>query len=180
MTVVRRIARPMLAAIFVTSGLEGLLHPAERAKTAAPLVKALAGPLNMPDDPELMVRANGATMVAAGTMLALGKVPRLAALALAGALVPATYSAHAFWTVEDPAARAQQRVQFLKNVGLLGGVLLASVDTAGQPGLIYRTKHVQSKARHHSARTKREARHAARTARREARLAVFRAHHALS
>jgi putative oxidoreductase len=180
MTVVRRIARPMLAAIFVTSGLDGLLHPGERAKTAAPLVKALAGPLNMPDNPELMVRANGATMVAAGTMLALGKFPRLAALALAGALVPATYAAHAFWTIEDPAARAQQRVHFLKNVGLLGGVLLASVDTAGQPGLIYRTKHVQSKARHQAALTKREARHAARSARREARLAVSRAHDALS
>ena len=124
MTVVRRIARPMLAAIFVTSGLDGLLHPAERAKAAAPLVKALAGPLNLPDDPELMVRANGATMVAAGTMLALGRFPRLAALALAGALVPTTYAAHAFWTIEDPAARAQQKVHFLKNVGLLGGLLL--------------------------------------------------------
>ena len=130
MTVVRRIARPMLAAIFVASGLDSLLHPTERAKTAAPLVKALAGPLNLPDDPELMVRASGATMVAAGTMLALGKLPRIAALALAGTLVPTTYAAHAFWTVEDPAARAQQRVHFLKNVGLLGGVLLAAVDTA--------------------------------------------------
>ena len=90
MTVVRRIARPMLAAIFVASGLDGLLHPTERAKTAAPLVKALAGPLNLPDDPELMVRASGATMVAAGTMLALGKLARIAALALAGTLVPTT------------------------------------------------------------------------------------------
>lgn len=180
MIVVRRIARPMLAAIFVASGLDSLRHPAERAKAAAPLVTALAGPLNLPDDPELMVRANGATMLAAGTMLGLGKFPRIAAMALAATLVPTTYAAHAFWTIEEPETRAQQRHEFLKNVGLLGGVLLASVDTAGKPGLAYRTRHAQSEARRQAARTKREARHATRSARREARLVVSRAHDALT
>ena len=180
MTVVRRIARPMLAAVFVASGLDSLRHPAARAKVAAPLVSALAGPLNLPDDPELMVRANGATMVTAGTMLALGRFPRVAAMALAASLVPTTYAAHAFWAIEDPDARARQKVHFLKNVGLLGGVLLASVDTAGKPGLAYRTKHIGSEARRQAALTKREARHAARSARREARLAVSRAHDALT
>ena len=85
MTVVRRIARPMLAAVFVTGGLDTLLHPGQRAKTAAPLVTRMAGTLNLPDDPEMLVRANGATMLAAGSMLALGKFPRVAAIALAGA-----------------------------------------------------------------------------------------------
>ena len=164
MTVVRRIARPMLASIFVTSGLEGLLHPANRAQVAAPLVKKLAGPLNLPDDPELMVRANGATMLAAGAMLGLGKFPRLAAIVLAGTLVPTTYAVHAFWTVEDPTIRAQQRLHFLKNVALLGGVLLASVDTAGKPGLAYRSTHAQSEARRQAHLTTREARHAAKHA----------------
>jgi putative oxidoreductase len=172
MTVVRRIARPMLAAIFVTSGLDSLRHPAERAKAAAPLVKALSGPLRMPDDPEMMVRANGATMLVAGTLLGLGRFPRIASLALAGALIPTTYAAHAFWTIEDPALRAQQKVHFLKNVGLLGGVLLASVDTAGKPGLAYRTKHVRTEARRQAALTKREARHAAKSARRFAKSAL--------
>ncbi|MHB1474909.1 MAG: DoxX family protein [Dermatophilaceae bacterium] len=172
MTVVRRIARPMLAAIFVTSGLESLRHPATHAQAAAPMVKALAGPLKLPDDPEMMVRANGATMLAAGAMLGLGKFPRLAALALAGALVPTTYAAHAFWAIEDPAARAQQKLHFLKNVGLLGGVLLASVDTAGKPGLAYRTQRVRSEARRQAALTRREARHAARSARRFAKNAL--------
>lgn len=164
MTVVRRIARPMLAAIFVTSGLDALLHPTERAKTAAPLVSKLAGPLNLPDDPELMVRANGATMVAAGAMLATGTFPRVAALALAGTLVPTTYSAHAFWTVKDPAAKAQQKVHFLKNIGLLGGVLLASVDTAGKPGLAYRTRMAHAHAHRQASHTKREARRATKRA----------------
>lgn len=172
MTVVRRIARPMLAAVFVTTGLESLRHPATRAEAAAPLVKALAGPLRLPDDPEMMIRASGATMLAAGTMLGLGKFPRLAALALAGALVPTTYATHAFWTIEDPSARAQQKSHFLKNVGLLGGVLLAAVDTAGKPGLAYRTKQVRAEARRQAASTRREARHAAKSARRFAKNAI--------
>ena len=166
MTVVRRIARPMLAAIFVTGGLDALQHPAERAKIAAPLVARLSGPLNLPDDPAMLVRANGATMVAAGSMLALGKFPRLAAVALAAALVPTTYTAHAFWTIKDPALRAQQKSHFLKNVGLLGGVLLAAVDTAGQPGLAYRTKQARSDARRQANLTRREARRATKVARR--------------
>ena len=180
MTVIRRIARPMLAAVFVTGGLDALLHPAERAKIAAPLVSRLSGPLNLPDDPEMMVRANGATMVAAGTMLGLGAFPRVAALVLAGALVPTTYTGHAFWTVEDPAARSQQRVHFLKNISLLGGVLLATVDTAGQPGLAYRAHHAHSEAHRQAALTRREARRATRTARRHTRQAVSKAHDALS
>jgi len=172
MTVVRRIARPMMAAIFVTSGLDSLRHPAKPAQMAAPAIKALAGPLNLPDDPELIVRANGATMVLAGTMLGLGKFPRVAAIALAAALVPATYAAHAFWTIEDPADRAQQKTHFLKNVGLLGGVLLASVDTAGQPGLAYRARRVGFEARRQTALAKRETRHAAKAARRGAKSLV--------
>jgi len=172
MTMVRRIARPMLAAVFVTSGLDALLHPTERAQIAAPLVTKLSGPLKLPDDPEMMVRANGATMVAAGTMLGLGAFPRCAALVLAGALVPTTYTAHAFWTVKDPVVRAQQKTHFLKNVGLLGGVLLASVDTAGKPGLAYRTKHAQSEAHRQAALTKREARRATKRARRFAKNAL--------
>jgi putative oxidoreductase len=168
MTVVRRIARPMMAAIFVTSGLDALRHPAKPAKVAAPVIKALSGPLNLPDDPELIIRANGATMMVAGTMLGMGRFPRLAALALAATLVPTTYAAHAFWTIDDPAVRAQERIHFLKNVGLLGGVLLASVDTAGQPGLAYRARRVGFEARRQTALAKREARHAAKSARRGA------------
>ena len=79
MTVVRRLARPMLAATFVKGGLDSLRHPAARAEMAAPVIHALAEPLRLPDDPELLVRANGAAMVAAGTLLGLGRLPRLSA-----------------------------------------------------------------------------------------------------
>lgn len=166
--VVRRVARPMLAAYFVTSGLDAVRHPAKPAQAAAPAIKALAGPLKLPDDPELIVRATGATMLVAGTMLGLGRFPRIAAAALAVTIVPATYVAHPFWTIQDPADRAQQKTHFLKNVGLLGGVLLASVDTAGQPGLAYRARRVRLEARRQTALARRETRRAAKAARRGA------------
>ena len=74
------------------------------------------------------MRANAAVQLAAGTLLALGRLPRLSALALAGSLAPTTAAGHPFWTVEDPAKRAQQRIQFNKNLAVLGGLLLAAAD----------------------------------------------------
>lgn len=180
MSAVRRVARPMLAAMFIQGGLDALRHPSAKAEKAAPVVNVIAPPLGLPNDPELMVRANGAAQVAAGSLLALGRVPRLASLVLAGSLVPTTYAGHQFWAVEDPAARAQQRTHFIKNVGLLGGLLIASVDTAGKPGLSWRARRAAKDTARAAALTKREARHAAHAARREAKLAAVQAHDALT
>ncbi|MEI2779164.1 MAG: DoxX family protein [Tetrasphaera sp.] len=179
MSVVRKIARPLLAGIFVVAGLDTLRHPGTRAAKAEPVVRALARPLGLPDDTELMVRANGATMVAAGGLLAAGRFPRLASLALATSLVPTTAAGHAFWNETDPSARSRERVQFLKNVGLLGGLLLASVDTEGKPGLAYRAKLLGDSAQRTAASARKDARHAARAAKREARLKVAEAHSAI-
>jgi putative oxidoreductase len=89
----------------------------------------------------VLVRANGAVQVAAGTLLALGKSPRLAALVLAGSLVPTTYAGHAFWNEVDDEDRARQQIQFLKNLAVLGGLLTVAVSrgsshkTRSGPGL---------------------------------------------
>lgn len=147
MSVVRLIARPMLATAFVTQGFHMLRHPGPRAERAAPLVTSLADTTGLPQNPELMVRVNGATMVGAGVMLATGTMPRVASALLAASLVPTTYVDHAYWAETDPQTRANQRAQFHKSVGLLGGALLASVDTAGKPGLVWRTRHAARDAR---------------------------------
>lgn len=179
MTLVRRVARPMLAAMFVVGGLDQLKHPGRSVDAAQPLVDTVAPVLGLPDDTELLVRANGATMVGAGSLLALGRLPRIASTLLAATLVPTTIVAHPFWQEQDSSKRAQQRVQFLKNLGLLGGLLLAAVDTEGRPGLAYRA-HMVGESAHRVARTtRREARHAARAAAREAKLKAVQAQHAL-
>ena len=179
MTLVRRVARPMLAAMFVVGGLDQLKHPGTKADTARPLVEKLAPAVGLPDDTELLVRANGAAMVGAGALLALGRLPRLASTVLAATLVPTTVAAHSFWNEQDPKVRAQQKVQFFKNVSLLGGLLIAAVDTAGKPGLAYRAHMVNDSAHRTARQTRREARHLAHAAAREAKLKAVQAQHAI-
>ncbi len=179
MTLVRRIARPMLAAMFVAGGLDQLKHPGRTVPSARPLIEKVGPTLGLPDDPELLVRANGAAMLGAGTLLALGRLPRIASMVLAVTVVPTTIVAHPFWSEQDPEARAQQKQQFLTNLGVLGGLLLASVDTEGKPGLAYRAHMVGDSASRAARTTRREARHAARAAAREAKLKAVRAQHAL-
>ncbi|MFC7487740.1 DoxX family protein [Knoellia sp. CPCC 206453] len=179
MSLVRRVARPMLAAMFVVGGLDQLKHPGAKAKAARPVLDQ-ATKLGLPDDPELLVRANAVAMVGGGALLATGHVPRLASTVLAGALLPTTLAAHAFWNESDPQTRAQQKIQFLKNLGLLGGLLLAAVDTDGKPSLSYRAHLAGERAQRTAHTTKREARHMAKAARREARLKAVQAQNALT
>lgn len=180
MTFVRRLARPMLASMFLVGGVDQVKHPGRKAETAGPVVERLAPRLGLPQDTEMLVRANGVAMVGAGTMLALGWFPRVSAGVLAATLVPTTVAAHAYWREDDPATRASQRTQFYKNLGLLGGLLLAVVDTEGRPGLAYRA-HLASESVQRTARTaRREARHAAHAAAREARLKAVQAQHAVA
>jgi putative oxidoreductase len=111
----RFVARCLFAEIFLVAGYDTLTNPGHRTDVVA---KTLPLP-----QPHLMVRINGGSMLAGGTALALGVKPRLAALGLAAALVPTTYSGHQFWNQNDPAARRMQLVHFNKNVSLIGGLL---------------------------------------------------------
>ena len=66
---VRRIARPMLAAMFVVGGLSQLRRPAAKVATAAPLLDAVGSVVPLPADQATLVRANGAAMLAGGALL---------------------------------------------------------------------------------------------------------------
>ena len=149
---VRRIARPLMSTIFIAGGIDALRNPAPRAKAATPLIEQGKETLpnsvtsSVPEDPETLVRINGAIQVGGGILLATGKAPRIASIALAGSLVPTTLAGHAFWNETDPEAKAAQKIQFLKNVSLLGGLLIAAVDTEGKPSLAWRGRRAARKA----------------------------------
>jgi len=148
MTVVRAVARPMLASIFAIQGYDTMRHPERVAAKAEPVVRPLAERVPVvPDQPEEAVRLNGAIQFTAGSLLALGVWPRLSALAIAATLVPTTVAGHRFWEAEDEQERAQQRIHFLKNVAILGGLLIAAADTAGRPSLAWRGRHAARSAR---------------------------------
>ena len=141
MALTRRIARPMLASIFVVGGLDAVQHPAGKADKSEVVTEPLGENVErIPLDPETLVRLNGAVQIGAGVLLATGRFRRLASLALIGSIIPTTYAGHRFWEETDPVTRAQQKIHFLKNLGLLGGLILAAFDTEGAPSLGWRAK----------------------------------------
>jgi uncharacterized membrane protein YphA (DoxX/SURF4 family) len=93
---------------------------------------------NIPSDPETVAQITAAVQIGGGLLLATGKLPRIASAALAVTVLPANLGAHSFWNESDPAAKAQKRQQFLTDLSLLGGLLIASADTAGKPSLGWR------------------------------------------
>jgi uncharacterized membrane protein YphA (DoxX/SURF4 family) len=180
MSLIRRVARPMIAASFIASGLDQLRHPARSASKVAPLAEQAAPALHLPNDPELLVRANGAAQIGGGAMLAMGRMPRTAATVLVASMVPSTYVSHPFWSEKDASQRREERKAFMKSLAVLGGLLLATVDTEGRPGVAYRMHMVSNRAERAAKTTRREARHATKAAKREAKLRARQAHDALT
>lgn len=184
MTVVRALARPLLSTIFIVQGAKALRSPepfVTRAQPVAdrmvPLIKKVAPAQvgdRIPDSTANLVRLNGAAQVLGGVALASGKGRRLGAVVLAASLVPTTLAGHSFWQETDKTAKAAQKVQFMKNLGMMGGLLLAAVDTEGKPGVAWRATHGAKAAKRETKRAgrlaKRETKQFARTARREAKL----------
>ena len=66
------------------------------------------------------------------TLLIFGWKTRWAALALLLFLIPVTYMFHDFWKIEDPVDRYLQTVNFLKNLGIAGGLLYLLSVGAGK------------------------------------------------
>jgi putative oxidoreductase len=120
----------MLSGMFISGGWDSALRPAGKVGKASAVTQPLIEKVGLSADSEQLVRFNGIVQVVAGVMLAAGAAPRLAATALAGSLVPTTLAGHRFWAEEDPSARAAQRIQFLKNVAMFGGLLLVVAGPA--------------------------------------------------
>ncbi|MDF3050898.1 MAG: DoxX family protein, partial [Pseudonocardia sp.] len=125
----RRLARPMLAAIFIQGGIAALKNPQDHVRAARPVLDAVtpvvesaanaaapavqnaaeSAPIDLPRsatsdwlDDETLVKIDGGVKVVAGSLLALGKAPRLASTALAASLIPTTLAGHRFWEESDP------------------------------------------------------------------------------
>lgn len=166
----RRVARPLLAAIFVSGGINELRNPAAHADAVKPFLDMTKSALPEGFDAgnPTLVQVDGAVKVGAGTLLALGRMPRLSALALAGSLIPTTIGAHAFWEVDNGDERANEQIQFFKNAGMLGGLLLAAADTGGRPSLAHQAKQTRRQARREVERRSSEVSRRTRKARRRA------------
>jgi uncharacterized membrane protein YphA (DoxX/SURF4 family) len=79
-------------------------------------------------EPERVARGQAAVQVVFGAALALGICPRLAASTLALDLVLVTYVGHPFWNETTPEGRNPQVTHFLKNLAMLGGLVMVVLE----------------------------------------------------
>lgn len=116
---IRTVTHLVLSGIYIINGWGAFSKPGGRHK----LVAAAGIPY-----PEQAVVLNAAVMVCAGLMLALGIAPRLAAALLLGSMVPTTFVGHPFWKEEAGPQRQNQETQFLKNLSMIGGLLMVLTE----------------------------------------------------
>ncbi|WP_067678156.1 DoxX family membrane protein [Nocardia miyunensis] len=134
----RRIARPLLATAFVVDGATMFIHP-------EPLTESRIAKKS-PTDPARLVWVIAASRIGGGLLLALGAAPRIAALTLTATTVPVLLAEQEFRLETDPDRRAARATAFVKDVGLLGGLLLAVADTEGKPSLGWRGRRAAREA----------------------------------
>ncbi|HEY5857573.1 MAG TPA: DoxX family membrane protein [Aldersonia sp.] len=134
MNTARAAARALTGSTYALLGWDTVREPGGRVQVAGKTLAAMRKVLPMPRDDAFVVRANGGAQALGGALLALGIYPRMSAAILAASLVPTTLAGHGFWAVEDPAARSMQRIQFHKNLAMLGGLLFAIADAPPRRG----------------------------------------------
>lgn len=160
MSLVRRVARPLLAAPFITAGVAHLRSPERTGNGLRPLLDKVSDVVpqaqSVAEKPELAARVLGGVQVGAGALLALGKMPRLAS-----ALIVAAQSATLLADGVPQHKDGSRALAVTTQLGLTGGALLAVVDTDGKPSLAYRTQKASKKA---SKKAKKQAKKAANVA----------------
>lgn len=169
MILLRRLARPMLASPFLVGGVDALRHPQTTSAVSARAARELTTRIPKAEalGPDAAVRVSGGLMTAAAAMLATGRMPRVASAVLIASVVPALAErAKELKTDEksDPDQLAEKRMQFLGSLAVVGGLLVAAVDTAGRPSLGRRAKYAGAAAQRTTRHARSELKHSAREA----------------
>ena len=140
----------MLSAVFISRGVESLRSPkpaADATRQTLDGLSKLPDPVgtNVPSDAETVAKVNAAVQIGGGLLLATGKFPRVASIALAASVVPGSLGGHAFWNQSDPQRKTEERKAFITDISLLGGLIIAAVDTEGKPSLGWRGRRAAHK-----------------------------------
>jgi uncharacterized membrane protein YphA (DoxX/SURF4 family) len=169
MSLLRFAARTMLASFFVVNGVKALRNPESLVPATEPIAKAFL-PLAektlppqaaayLPEDAKGLVKLTALAQIAGGISLATGLGRRVGALVLAVSMVPQLVDSAPF----GPSGDGERTGDFVRDLALTGGVLLASGDTEGQPTLAYKAKTraemLGREAEHTKAAVVREAEH---------------------
>ncbi len=114
--------RVLLSTIFLTSGLATLTDTG-----------GAVGYMNTAGVPnaEVLVYVAGMAVLLGGLSLMLGLLARVGALGLFVMLIPVQYYFHAFWNMDGQEAKTQL-VQFMKNLAIMGGLLMVVARGPGR------------------------------------------------
>ena len=74
--------------------------------------------------PKAAVLVSGILLMAGAVGIILGVYISYAVLALAAFFVPVSFMMHNFWKMDDANAKAMEKIQFQKNMALLGAALM--------------------------------------------------------
>ena len=148
MTILRAVARTMLASYFVVNGIKAMRHPEEFTEAAEPVAETLLPLANqvlpkqaavyLPEDTAGLVKVTGIAQILGGLSLATGIGRRFGAGVLAATMVP-----HVLASNPLGAAGGDRDARYgllSKNIALLGGVALAAMDTEGRPNLAWKAR----------------------------------------
>lgn len=142
MSLVRRIARPLLAAPFIFQGVRTVMRPEREIDTypqAFEMVDSTLSQSSLPDavDARRVLQATGAVAAGAGLLYATDHFPRAAAATLLVTSTVGWAGRKKVWELSGEELKDEVQA-ILTNAGLLGGVMLAVVDTDGKPSTAYR------------------------------------------
>lgn len=132
--ILRRIARPLLAAPFVYDGVRTVLWPAEsQAKWRSKL------PEDQVTDAQVVqiARAHGVANAGLGVLLAIGILPRVSAVGLALLAVDEAWVGNPF-DGDAKGLRIERTDKFIQSLGRAGAAFIAGADLEGKPGARWR------------------------------------------
>lgn len=148
MTILRAVARTMLASYFIVTGYKAMRHPEEFTEAAEPVADTLLPLANqalpkqaavyLPQDTTAFVKATGIAQLLGGLCLATGIGRRVGAGVLTATMVPHVIASNPLGAKGDE--REVRYGLLSKNIALLGGVALAAMDTEGRPNLAWKAR----------------------------------------
>ncbi len=98
--------------------------------------------------PQLMLVGAIVFLIAGGLSVILGYKARIGAALLLVFLVLATYYFHHFWNIDDAQAKQQQMIEFLKNLSMMGAMLLIIANGSGPLSLDNRIRRTANESDH--------------------------------
>lgn len=105
----------LLGGFFIMNGIEHFVH----IKSHTAYAKHKKVPLA-----ETAVYASGIVLLFGGFSILLGKMMVLGLSLLSVFLIVVTLQMHKFWLAKDPAEQMSEKIGFMKNVAILGALLM--------------------------------------------------------